>query len=387
MTTITLEPLFHRNEQQIAVKFHYNQKVKAHLRKLDLISWTQTHKTFYLKRSLQNIKQLILYLREAKLNVDYSAIAFLEIHEKEKTISISSSNRRRMDTYTLYLVGKRYSKSTIATYGNFALLFLQYLRRIKCKSIDQKVFRAFIEQMVITKNYSISTHRQLVSALKHFCDCFGLEQIDQDMLQRPKKSSYLPMVLSKKEIVDLLRNTKNLKHRAILVLIYSAGLRIGELINLELRDIDIDRRQIIVKNGKGRKDRYVVLAESFLPLLANYFTTYRPYKYFAEGQANKKYSPESIRCFLKRSCRAAGISKRVTPHTLRHSYATHLLENGIGLRHIQELLGHAKPETTMIYTHVAKKDLLRVESPLDELIKSLADTDKNKQKVLLSGNI
>lgn len=167
-----------------------------------------------------------------------------------------------------------------------------------------------------------------------------------------------------------------------MALIYSAGLRISELINLELRQIDVDRRQIIIKNAKGRKDRNVILAKSFIPVLNNYLNTYRPKVYFTEGKIGGKYSPESIRAFLKRSCQAAKISKNVTPHTLRHSYATHLLENGIDLRYIQELLGHAKPETTMIYTHVAKKDLLQIESPLDIAFKTIVETKQFNGKRL-----
>ncbi len=130
----------------------------------------------------------------------------------------------------------------------------------------------------------------------------------------------------------------------------------------------------------------MVLANNFLPLLKNYFITYRPTRYFVEGTPGKPYSASSIRKFLQKSCKAANITKRITPHTLRHSFATHLLENGVGLRYIQELLGHAKPETTMIYTHVATKDLLGIQSPLDTILLSLNKNDKRDQNFLLSGN-
>ncbi|MGY0425436.1 MAG: tyrosine-type recombinase/integrase [Polaribacter sp.] len=215
--------------------------------------------------------------------------------------------------------------------------------------------------------------------IKLYSDC----KIDSLLLERPKKSRILPTVLSQREVITLLQVTKNLKHRAIIALLYSAGLRIGELISLELSHIDIARRQILVKSGKGRKDRYVILANSFLPLLQNYLSTYNPTYFFVEGGIKTPYSASSIRKFLHRSTELSKISKKVTPHTLRHSYATHLLENGIGLRHIQELLGHSKPETTMIYTHVAKKDLLEIKSPLDTLLESLAK-EKAQLKPLLN---
>lgn len=211
--------------------------------------------------------------------------------------------------------------------------------------------------------------------------------MEVEKLPRPSRSRYLPIVLSKEEVVDLLRATKNLKHRTIIAMLYSAGLRISEALNLELKDIDVDRRQLHIKNAKGRKDRFVVLAESFIPLYKNYYMTYSPRNYFIEGPDYKKYTAGSIRNFLKQSCKLANIGKRVTPHTLRHSYATHLIENGVGLRYVQDLLGHSKPETTMIYTHVAKKDLLQIQSPLDTAFITLSETDKKQQNQSFSDNI
>ncbi|MDO5968324.1 tyrosine-type recombinase/integrase [Flavivirga aquimarina] len=141
-----------------------------------------------------------------------------------------------------------------------------------------------------------------------------------------------------------------------------------------------------MKNAKGRKDRYVTLAESFMPLLFNYLNTYTPKVYFIEGRNGSAYSASSIRKFLGQSCKVTNLKINVTPHTLRHSYATHLLENDVGIRHIQELLGHSKTETTMIYTHVTRKDLVSIKSPLDHAINQLKETQKEEQKFLLSRN-
>jgi integrase/recombinase XerD len=207
------------------------------------------------------------------------------------------------------------------------------------------------------------------------------------VLERPKKSRKLPSVLSQEEVLKIISSTQNLKHRAILVLIYSCGLRISELVNLELTDFHIQRKQLVIKNGKGRKDRYVSLADSFIPLLSNYYHSYKPKFYFVEGQKGGKYSTESVRQFLKKSCVKANIKKTVTPHTLRHSYATHLLENGVDIRYIQSLLGHAKPETTMIYTHVRRKDLMEIQNPLDIALQKLKKEDKTNNKLVLSGII
>lgn len=211
--------------------------------------------------------------------------------------------------------------------------------------------------------------------------------IEELNLTRPKKSRHLPIVLSQQEMLEILICTKNLKHRAILALLYSCGLRVGELINLELKHIDIQRNQIAVKNSKGRKDRYVKMADSITPLLLNYVQTYKPQLYFAEGRTNEKYTASSIRAFLKRSCQLAKISKIVTPHTLRHSYATHLLEGGTDIRVIQTLLGHNKPETTMIYTHVSTSFLERVNNPLDQAVKKFMTNGNNEEYLKIGINI
>ncbi len=271
--------------------------------------------------------------------------------------------------------GKRYSESTIKTYFTFIADFFDFVNLIPLERLSNRHVELFIEKVFIPRNYSISTHRQFISALKLFVVFYPVIRIDNLILHRPKKSRLLPTILSNEEIISILRCTKNLKHRAIIAMIYSAGLRISELLNLKLNHIDIQRRQIMVKDSKGRKDRNVILAQSCIPLILNYLDTYKPNLYFTEGKPSEKYSAESVRAFLKRSCKIAKITKSVTPHTLRHSYATHLLENGIDLRYIQELLGHSKPETTMIYTHVSKKDLLRIESPLDIAIKKITKAE------------
>lgn len=212
--------------------------------------------------------------------------------------------------------------------------FFDYIKDTPLTTLTNRDVEKFIEDVFIPRKYSISTHRQFISAIKLFKAFYPECKIEEVELKRPKKSQLLPTVLSKEEVIDLLRYTKNLKHRAVLAMIYSAGLRISELLSLKLEHIDVDRRQLTVKNSKGRKDRNIILAQSFIPLMQNYLMSYNPKTYFVEGKPFQQYSAESIRAFLHRSSKIARITKRVTPHTLRHSYATHLLENGIDLRYI-----------------------------------------------------
>jgi len=387
LPTILLKKVVHRKNVQLLLLFAYDQQIINIIKKLEGYQWSQSLRGWYILFSPENITTLKEALKNtAKFNADPSIYQSIKIsHPREKRV-ISDQNKDIIRQYVKYLKGKRYSESTVKTYFTFVADFFHYIKDTPIIDLCNRDVEKFIEDVFIPRKYSISTHRQLISALKLFKAFYPECKIEELKLTRPSKSKLLPTVLSKEQIIDLLRCTKNLKHRAILAMIYSAGLRISELLNLELKHIDIDRRQIIIKNSKGRRDRNVILAESFIPLMINYITSYNPTIYFVEGQTNEKYSAESIRAFLKRSCGIAKIYKRVTPHTLRHSYATHLLENGIDLRYIQELLGHAKPETTMIYTHVSKKDLLKIESPLDIALKSLSETNKNNENLRLSGN-
>ncbi len=299
---------------------------------------------------------------------------------------LSSENKRFLHDFVKYLRGKLLSESTVRTYYIHILDFLIYLKDKSLIAVNNRDVELFVEDICVKRKYSVSTHRQVISAIKQFSK-FQPCQIENLALERPRKSRFLPLVLSRVEVIDLLRNTRNIKHRVILALLYSSGLRIGELINLELRDFDIDRRQILIRSGKGRKDRYVVMAESFVQLLRNYLLSYKPVKYFVEGLSPSiKYSATSVRSFLRQSVKRAGIRKRITPHTLRHSYATHLLEQGVDLRYIQELLGHSRPETTMIYTHVTKRDMLSISSPLDSIIEQLSKSNNNDTFTSLSGD-
>ncbi|MEP2936740.1 MAG: tyrosine-type recombinase/integrase [Gilvibacter sp.] len=302
--------------------------------------------------------------------------------------TLNQEKQAVLNQYLAYLNGLRLSASTQATYGNFIKQYLFFLNNDPIQISTNQTVALYIQDALVKRNLGISTHRQLISAFKHLSRFMPELPLDEMELVRPKRSRKLPTVLSKEEVIDLIRSTRNLKHRAALALLYSSGLRIGELLALKWSDIDLDRRQIFIRNSKGRKDRYVVMAEHFVPVMSNYYNTYRPAVYFIEGtRAGTRYSAASVRKFLKRSCRLARITKNVTPHTLRHSFATHLLENGIDIRYIQMLLGHSKPETTMIYTHVSRQDLMALKSPLDVTISQLSQSDKNTLKVLLSNNI
>jgi len=380
LPTIVLENKYHRGKHQILIQFNYSKALKEKVKAIPGTQWSARLKCWYILNTTTNLKVLksilkdYVFIEENHL-IDHNLIRQKHAHHKHQ---LAANHEAIVKGYKRYLTGKRYSESTIGTYTFLITDLVSYYDKKDLSTLTNRDIELYIEDVYIKRNYSISKQRQFISALKVFIMFYPEICINELALVRPKKSKILPTVLSKHEVINLIRCTRNLKHRAIIGLIYSCGLRISELINLELRDIDIQRKQLLIKNGKGRKDRYIILAESFLPILQNYLMTYEPKRYFVEGRKGGLYSAVSIRSFLKTSCRLAQIKKRVTPHTLRHSYATHLLENGIDIRYIQELLGHIKPETTMIYTHVSKKDLLQIESPLDVAIKDLLQNIKKR---------
>ncbi|MFC4267302.1 tyrosine-type recombinase/integrase [Polaribacter marinivivus] len=382
LPSITLLQKTHKKKKRLLITFSYDTKLIAIAKKLPNAMWSKTLRSWYIDYSLENI---------LLVKAEFKSLCY--INDKSQPSNnkfkrqLNQNQKDFLNDFYLYLKGKRYSKSTIQTYTFFIADFISFNSHIECVNLTNRDVEIFIEQIFIPRKYSISTQRQFISAMKLFINFFPHSKINNLELERPKKDKKLPNVLSQEEILKIIKCTQNLKHRTIIALIYSCGLRIGELINLKLADFHIERKQLIVKNGKGRKDRYVSLADSFLPLLLNYYNSYNPKFYFIEGQKGEKYSQESIRQFLKKSCLKANIDKRVTPHTLRHSYATHLLENGVDIRYIQSLLGHAKPETTMIYTHVKRKDLMDIQNPLDIALQKLKNSDKQNKKLGLSGNI
>jgi len=188
----------------------------------------------------------------------------------------------------------------------------------------------------------------------------GNRDLELKQLIRPKRNKILPSVYSQEEIGKIMSNIANLKHKLIIFLIYSSGLRIGEVINLRVEDVLFDRKLIHVRKSKGRKDRYTTLADNAINMLNIYLADENPKGYLFEGQNRAKYSDSSIRAILKTAKRKAGVKTTGSVYTLRHSFATHLLENGTDLRYIQELLGHSSSKTKEIYTHVSNLNLSQI---------------------------
>lgn len=228
--------------------------------------------------------------------------------------------------------------------------------------------RAYILELIERRGISKSYQNQVVSALRFLCETVLGRPALALRIPRPRKETRLPAVLSRNEVARLIERARNPKHRAILALLYSSGLRVGEVVRLRPGDLDAERRLLRVRGGKGDKDRYTLLARRALKVVAVYRAAYPSDRWlFPGGKPGRHLTARSVQRVVKRAARDAGIEKTVTAHTLRHSFATHLLESGTNLRIIQELLGHKSARTTQVYTRVTTTELGSVRSPLDQL--------------------
>ncbi len=384
MICVSLQRGEHRGVPCIFIHFPFHFQFKEHLKAFPGIRWSQSNGCFYVPYSVVLSRQLeahILGWKDVTLVYEGQEEQHKQTAQAQRRALLPKDKKELLNYFESYLIGKRYSASTLSVYLSFIKDFLQLHKEEDPESLDGESVRLYIEWAVKQHQYSISTHRQLVSALKHFAFFYPKCAIDPERITRPKRQRKLPVVLSMEEVMRILQVTRNLKHKAIIALLYSSGLRVGELIDLQLSAFDFERKLLHIKSGKGNKDRYTQLADSVIPLLKTYYDAYQPQVYFVEGIKGGRYSATSVRAFLKESCRLANIRKSVSPHTLRHSYATHLLESGTGLRYIQVLLGHSKPETTMIYTHVRSHDLADVQSPLDLLVRKYRDSGNNTNEL------
>ena len=264
------------------------------------------------------------------------------------------------------LIIKRYSPSTVSTYLSCLTHFFNFHKTKNTETLSKQDILYYLE-FLVKKGYSKSSQNQYINSIKFYYEKFLEREKQYYFIDRPIKDKKLPIVLSKEEVQSLFNQVYNLKHKTILVLIYSCGLRISELINLKINDIDTQRMLIQIRNSKGNKDRQVQLAEQIHQLIKRYNNEYNPKQFLFNGLNSFKYSTASIQKIIKRAAIKADIRKNVTPHTLRHSFATHLLEDGIDIRYIQTILGHSNIQTTQIYTHVSSRHLKNIKNPTDDM--------------------
>ncbi|NVN18098.1 tyrosine-type recombinase/integrase [Muricauda sp. HICW] len=371
MKTVKLIPGELHGEKIILILFDPNPVIHNHVLGLQGIKRRPYDGNLYLKYSATSVGILFHHLRKINCYVDYSELPPkpFEAPVKEKRLSLPATDpfhHEELKRFRRWLEEKRLSPHTVNTYVELTRFFIRYSILKKSKCYTKRLVESFNYEFIVCEGKSVSYQNQCINGIKKYLSFKNMDVGSLDLV-RPKKEKKLPTILSKDEVRLLIEVIYNLKHKTLLALIYSGGLRIGEALNLKVSDIDSQRMLIHIKGGKGKKDRYTLLSQSFLTLLQEYYKHFKPKVYLFEGQNSKKYSTSSAQRVLRNAVVKAGIQKEVTLHTLRHSFATHLLENGTDIRYIQELLGHSSPKTTMIYTHVTENSIQNIGNPFDEL--------------------
>ncbi|WP_233268063.1 tyrosine-type recombinase/integrase [Algibacter sp. L3A6] len=376
-TQIILKPLWHNKIMYIAIEFDYDcDTLKNFTSDLPHVKWSKTYNIFCTHHNKSRINELFQCFRNQGWYVNYEAFRVLKktkhLPEVKQTSIInklpilSDDQRVSISHFKKWLEQKRFSHNTVNTYVDVTSSFLRYLNYQNLNLISARSIEQFNYDFIFNAKKSISYQNQCISGIKHYIDFKNIE-VDSFDIKRPSKDRKLPNVLSKSDVKNLFDATKNLKHKTLLILVYSSGLRIGEALKLRIKDIDFERGLIHIKSAKGKKDRYTLLSKALIPILKSYINHYTPNSYLFEGRFGDPYTQVSARQVFKKSLLNAGIKKYSTLHTLRHSFATHLLEAGTDIRYIQELLGHNSPKTTMIYTHVSTTKLIDIKNPFDSL--------------------
>lgn len=360
---LSIELKRYKKEEVYVLRFSYHHQGKEAIKKCAGARWSRTLRAWILPFEAYPYEELKKKLEEVFVVVNEPGMEFFA-----SRVPLPQEKLDALHYFEDWLRSKRYSGSTLKTYSDALRTFFRYFIDKGLSEIDNPDLIRFNNDYILKKGYSSSYQNQVVNAVKLFFSTMESRKLDPELVHRPKTKKSLPNVLSQEEVKQIIEVHRNVKHRCMLSLIYACGLRRGELLSLTLQSVDSKRNILFIKMAKGRKDRIVPLGEKILELLRAYYKVFKPVKYLFEGQKpGSMYSEKSLENVLNQAVAKCGIRKPVTLHWLRHSYATHLLENGVDLRHIQELLGHKSSKTTEIYTHVSTRSLQQIKSPFDSL--------------------
>ncbi len=355
---------------RIKVAFHYDPQLVQKVKTIDGRKWHKDEKYWSFPDSDGLLEKILEVLEGEEIHIDPALRTELSANvtarSPERSEGTPKQSLHNFEDLRRDLVSRKYSYKTVKGYLYYNRDFLSFAGK-DISDVTEEDIKNYLFHLAEEKQSATSTLNQAINALKFYYGTMLKKKFLYE-IKRPRKDKKLPIVLSKEEVAAILESVDNLKHKALLMLVYSAGLRVGEVVRLRPEDIDSKRMLIQIKGAKGRKDRYTLLSEAALNVLRQYWKKYKPEKWLFGGAREGRYlSTRTVEKVLGHACQKAGLRKDVSVHTLRHSFATHLLEGGTDLRYIQELLGHAHSKTTEIYTHVSTKSLGKIQSPLDTI--------------------
>lgn len=370
--SITLKHLLINKEKCIGIQFYTDKVIQALIKQLPSPKWSNEFSMVYLPNNKQSLDAIFKQFRGVAWVNTSGFFSNKPINTIGEKINVDWFRKREIKTgyrccpeeYLLKLELKKYANNTVKTYVTCFEAFINYYKQHELLEINEDLIRKYLQKL-IQDGKSNSYVNQAVNSIKFYYEVvLGMPNRFYS-IERPRAENKLPKVISKEEVLAIINATNNIKHKCIVSLLYSAGLRRSELLNLKITDIDSKRMLIRVEGAKGNKDRMTLLSKNILEILRLYFKEYKPKNWLFEGAKGGIYGGESVLKIIKSACKKANIKRNVTPHTLRHSFATHLLEAGTDLRYIQTLLGHSSSKTTEIYTHVATKQFNNIVNPLD----------------------
>ncbi|KAA9346209.1 tyrosine-type recombinase/integrase [Adhaeribacter soli] len=375
LPVVRLQALLTESGTLLGITFKYNEAIYSRLKNSKVAKWQPAQKCFAILPGAPNIKVLLtelcrlahIWLSQDLKVQDMALLRELWEQTYEKGPQYISCPLPYLEK--LFLLN--YSPSTIRTYHGLLLRFLNShaIRGLEeINAFTEEGLNQYHRAMVQTQTHSCSLVNQSINAIKFYYQRVLMRpEVQLNNIERPEKPERLPTVLSKDEVSRILKATENQKHRCLMQLLYAGGLRIGEVINLKITDVQSARNLLLIRGGKGKKDRTTLLSQKLLESLREYYKAYRPKEWLFEGQNGGQYTVASVRNVFRGCLERASVKTKATPHTLRHSFATHLLEQDTDLRYIQVLLGHRNSKTTEIYTHVTTHSLEKITSPLDNL--------------------
>jgi integrase/recombinase XerD len=359
---------------RLGVSVPFNESLIRKLKTVPGYRWDSERQCWSFPRSRESLERVLAVFRTDWRSLSHDvAEAFGFVQSFERSLPDAGSpptTPTMIETYQRELRLRNYSPKTIGSYTSAVRVFARTASPKHPRDLTGEEIRAAIDEMLSSGHWTSPSINQLICALKFLYVEMYHRTLEIGEIPRPKHERKLPQVLSQQEVLRIFDATKNLKHKTLLMLIYSGGLRVGEAVRLEQQDIDVERKLIHLRAAKGKKDRYTLLSEVMVRQIALYRKEYLPKEYLFSGEGGKSHlAVRTAEKVFEVAVQKAGISKPATVHTMRHSFATHLLEAGTDLRLIQELLGHSSSKTTEIYTHVSTKSFGKVVSPLDAALK------------------
>jgi len=386
MNKIIIDAIYQYGKRKLTIKFPDNPQFTERVKGLDGAMWDATMAMWLVNNHPENLREIFRLFRGIA-EIDATAVfnkkqqlgVLTDLQSGERK---PSPDRKTKDPvpepnekaageilkFKYWMRQKRYSENSQKVYCDALRIFFGFFHDKPLNKIDNADIIRFTHEYILKNSYSGTYQNQIINAVKLFYRKNMDHEIIIEDIERPRRVHKLPNILSKQEVKQILSVHRNLKHKAMLSLIYACGLRRSELLFLKPGDIDSQRHLLIVRNAKGNKDRVVPLSEKIILMLRDYYKSYHPTTWLFEGdQAGNRYTETSLQHIFKQALVKARIKKPATLHWLRHSFATHLLESGTDIRYIQEILGHKSTRTTEIYTHVTEKSIQNIKSPFDEL--------------------